>query len=51
MFTLVEQNQLINENGSQDDQSDAYQPFDRHLPAPFEDILEQTIEGFNGFGP
>lgn len=47
MFELVKQDQLIKQNSAQNNQLGALQAFDRDLPTPFEDIFEQTIEGFN----
>ena len=48
MLELIEQNQLIEQHGTQNDQLGAFQAFDRYLASPFEYILEQTIERFDG---
>jgi len=45
---LIEQHQLINDNGAQRQQLRAPQAFHWHLCAPLKDILEQTLEQFNG---
>ncbi len=50
MFKLIEQNQLIEQDGAQDDKLGAQQAFDGNLATPLKDIFEQGIEGFNGFG-
>src|SRR5262245_36428660 len=48
---LIEQDQLIQDYGSQGQQLRPLQALDRHLDAPLKDILEQAIEGFNGLRP
>ena len=50
MKELVEQNELIDEHSTQDNQANALQAFDGNLTAPFEDVLEQSVERLNGFG-
>ena len=49
MVKLIEQNQLIEQYGTQDDQLGALQAFDGNLTSPFEHILEQTIERFEAW--
>ena len=48
VLMLIEQHQLINDNGAQRQQLRAPQAFHWHLCAPLKDILEQTLEQFNG---
>jgi len=47
MLKLKEQNQLINQNSTQNNQLGAFQTLHRNLATPFRYILEQAIEGFN----
>ena len=49
-FMLIEQGKLIEEDRTQGEQLTAVQAFDGYLATPFEDIVEQAIEGFNGLG-
>ena len=48
MLVLIEQHQLINDTGAQRQPLRVPQALHRHLRAPLKDILEQTIERFNG---
>ena len=48
MLKLIEQNQLIEQNGTQHNQLGAPQTFDRDLTSPFKHIFEQAIERLNG---
>ena len=47
MLKLMEQNELIEQDGTQNDQLGALQTFDRDLTSPLEYVLEQTIERLN----
>jgi hypothetical protein len=49
-FMLIEQGKLIKEDRTQGEQLTAVQAFDGHLAIPFEDIVKQAIEGFDGLG-
>ena len=47
MLVLIEQHELINDNGAQRQQLRAPQALHRHLGTPLKHIFEQTIERFN----
>ena len=48
VLMLKEQHQLINDNGAQRQQLRVPRAFHWHRCAPLKDILEQTLEQFNG---
>ena len=50
MLDLVEQNDLIQQDGAKHDKLGALEAFDWHLTAPFKDVLEETIEWLDCFG-
>ena len=45
---LIEQNKLVKKNGTQDNETSPVKATNRDLSVPFEEILEETIEGFDG---
>ena len=48
---LIEQDQLIENYGSQGQQLRPLQALDGHGHSPLKDILEQAVKGFNGLRP
>lgn len=50
MLDLVEQNDLLQQDGAKHDKLGALEAFDWHLTAPFKDILEETLEWLDCFG-
>ena len=50
MLDLVEQNDLIEEDGAKHDELGAFVTFNWHLTAPFKDVFEESIEWLDCFG-
>ena len=44
---LIKESKLINENSTQNDQTNTIQTLYRNLTTPLEHVLEQAIERFN----
>ena len=49
MLKLIEQNELIKKNGTQNKELSAQESFDGQITIPVEKIFEQSIERFNAF--
>ena len=47
MLKLIEQDQLIEQDGTQNDELGLLQTFDGDLTSPLEYVLEQTVERLN----
>src|SRR5215207_6489699 len=50
MLMLIEQDQLIEQHGSERQELAAAQALDGHLAAPLKEVLEEAIEGFDRLG-
>jgi hypothetical protein len=48
---LIQQDDLIQQNGTQGEPLAVLQPFDRHLTTPFTDVFEYAVERLNSQRP
>ena len=44
---LIEQDELIKQDSAESQELSAAQALDGHLPAPFKEVFEQAVEGFD----